>query len=342
MQGNLAEIAISLQAAKGTPAATAQHRMRLTGGNLDLMRDVEDIVESTGDVLLDSAFVARVRVEGAPQFIVRPNFIGLLAYGALGAKASDAGPDPFGHTLTLAAAPFALPWLTCWAQLADGRRIRATDCKVVKLRFESSAGGLLVATATIIGRAGVYRDAATWATEVTTVVTAVETANPFIHGDAQGGLLVEGVAVSALERCVLDIDNGGTAQYGDSISPDDVTTARRTIAVETTQIIPDFSLWNRLHFGSATPAAGDAPTRNVLELGGAPAGIQWKYTRPGTPERSIQFAVPRLQVVTLGGLEYNAAGDPIKQAATYRAFKPAAGSGATILVKNGQASYPAL
>jgi hypothetical protein len=337
VQGNIAEIAIALQATQGTPAASAQHRLRLSGGGLPLVREVADIEESSGDVLLDSTFVARVRLEGSPAFVARPNFAALLGYAALGAKAVTGASDPYTHTATMAAAPFTLPWLTVWTMLANGQYVRGVDCRVSVLRFESSAGGLLTITATIIGKSVTYQTSASYTTAMGAV--AVETANPFIHGDATGALKVEGTAVSSISRAMVEINNGAAAQYGDSLTPDDITTARRTITVEAEQIVADFALWNRLHFGTATPTAGDVPTRTILELAGSPAGIDFKYTRPGTPARTLELLVPRLQLVTLGGLDMNTNGDPIRQTATYRAFRPGAGSPMSVVVQNSTAAY---
>jgi hypothetical protein len=338
LPGNIAEIAIALQAAAGTPADEAQHRMRITGGGFGVLMDTEDVVESTGARMLEDSFVARIRAEGAPSFVVRPNFIALLAYAALGSKAVAGVADPFTHTATVAA---DLPNLTVWSQLADGRFVMGYDCKVVRLHLESSAGGLLIATATIMGKSIEHRDAAAYATDMGAIL--VERANRFLHSDAQGGLLLEGVAVSAIERAALDIDNSGALQYGDAVTPEAITVARQNVQVETTQLISDFALWNRVHFGDDAPASGTEPTRDILELGGAPAGISFMYTRPGgAPERSLQYLVPRVQVASIGGLEYNANGDPLKAAVVYRARKPDAGSAVSIITKNAVATYPAL
>lgn len=340
MRGDIAEIAIALQSVKGTPAATAQHRMRLAGGGLGLRRSVVDVEETTGGLLREAAFVARLEVGGGPQFHVRPKFAMALAYGALGALTSSIGPDPFVHTATLSASPGNLPWWTVWAMLSDGMRVRVHDCKIAGLRLESASGQTLRATATIVGGVIRFRTAAAYATDMGAVV--VESADTFLHSDGAGQLLVEGVVVSAIERAVLDVQNGATPQFGDNITPDDITQALRQVSVETTQIIPDFALWSRLHFGNAAPANDAVPIRDVLELAGAPAGVSFKYQRPGAgAQRSLQYLVPRLVVAELGGLEPNTNGDPIRQAATYRAFQPASGSGVSIIGNNSQATYPA-
>src|SRR4051794_27816506 len=96
--GNQADIGIALQTAQAAAAAAAQHRMYLTGGGLAPVKNTQDIEETTADRLRAAAFVTQVAADGAPSFIVRPDFIGMLLYGAMGAKAVAGVGDPYTHT----------------------------------------------------------------------------------------------------------------------------------------------------------------------------------------------------------------------------------------------------
>jgi len=338
LAGNIADMGIALQATKGTPAATAQHRMRVTGPMPMPVRDVEDIVETTGQRMREGSFVARIRFEGSVGMVARPTFLGLLLYGAMGTKSVTGSADPWTHTFKLAA---ALPWLTVWTQLSNGQYVRATDCKVTGLRIESSAGGVMMVTATIMGRSFVNLASATWTTQMAAVTP--ENANPYLHADGAGALKVEGTAVTRIERAAIEIDNTGAMQYGDNITPENVTEALQTITAEVVENIVDFALWNRMVYGSATPADLATPARDPLELAGSPAGIDFKWLRPGSPARSLEILLPRIQLVTLAGVEPNTDGNPIKQTATYRAYKPAvAADGMTAILQNGNATYPAI
>lgn len=330
--GNVADLAFALQAAKGTGAAASQHRTYHTGGGVAPMRDIADIEETTGGRLRSTAYVQQARAEGSPQMVARPNFLGLLLYAGMGAKAVTGIADPYTHTFTLASSQ---PWVTVWRMLQNGLFEKFTDCKVVGLHFASEAGGLLQVTADILGLTPSYL-----AAHEATV--GVEITNAFIHSDGVGQLQVEGVAVASIESFSLDITGGHQLQQGDSVTGYDISEGMFDITLSTRQLLSDFALWNRLHYGAAAPAAGTTPTRNILELAGTPAGIDFKFERPGTPERSVEFQAPRLQVLGIEGVEPNTNGDPLKQTVNYKVYSPAAGSGLTAILMNNVASYTAV
>jgi hypothetical protein len=329
--GNIADLAIALQAAKGTAASASQHRMYLTGGGAAPMRDVADIEETTGKRLRSGSWVQQTRAEGSPQFVVRPNFVGLLLYGGLGAKSVTGAGDPYTHVFTPAS---TLPWLTVWRMLANGLFEKFTDCKVVGLHFASEAGGLLRVTADILGLTPSYLGAAE-----TTV--AVEITDAFIHADGQGQLQIEGAPVASIETFNLDIVNNGALQQGDGVAGYDVSEQMLDITWNSRQAVTNFQLWNRYHYGNATPTPGDTPSRDVLELG---AGyLNYKFERPGTPERSLQFVSGnRVQVQSIAGVEANTDGSPLKYEVTYKVHEPSSGAALTATLLNSQASYPAL
>jgi hypothetical protein len=327
--GNVADLAFALQSAKGTAAAASQYRTRITGGGVAPMRDIADIEETTGARLRETAYVSQARAEGSPQMVVRPNFVGLLLYGAMGAKAVTGAADPYTHTFTLAS---TLPWLTAWRMLANGLFEKFTDCKIVGLHFTSEAGGLLQVTADILGLSPSYLDAH----EAT---ASIETANAFIHADGEGQLAIEGTPVASIESFALDIVNNGALQQGDAVTGYDITEGLLDITWTSRQALINFGLWNRFHYGSATPASGATPTRSILELGAG--GLNYKFERPGTPERSLQFQASRVQVQEIAGVEANTGGDPLKYDVTYKLYQPAAGSGLTATLLNSVAAYTA-
>lgn len=333
--GNQADIAIALQSAQGVAATASQHRLYLTGGGLAPQKETEDIAETTADRLRSSAFVTRVQAGGAPQFVVRPNAIGMFLYGAMGAKAVAGVADPRTHTFTLAS---VLPYFTMWRRLgplaAGGLYEKFIDCKVAQLAFASQAGGLLQATATIMGLDAQSKDAA----EVTVAVEDAG-AGAFIHADGEGALQLEGVPVASIEAFGLTINNNSTIQQGDSVSGYAVTEALLGIEATTTLLVEDFALWNRFIYGAADPTDGDGPSRNILELGGT-NGLDFKFTRPGAPERSLQFQAPRVEAIPQT-LEPNVNGDPLKHQITMRVKKPASGSGLTVKLLNALTGYAA-
>lgn len=333
--GNQADIGISLQAAAGTPAAVSQHRFYLTGGGFGSVKDHAMVEETADKRLLSDSYVTTIKGDGSPQAVVRPDFIGLLLYAAMGAKAVSGAGDPYTHTFTLAS---ALPYLTAWRRLgpaaAGGLYERFTDVKISSLVFASQAAGLLQVTSGLVGVQPAWKSAAE------TTVTP-ETGSVFLHADGHGALKVEATAVTTIESAEISIDNGGGLLQGDDVVGYAVFEGRQTIRVTTTELVQDFALWNRMMYGSATPSDNDVPVRTILELGGSPAGLDFKYTQPGSPERSLKFTATKVQVA-IDGIEPNVNGDPLKRRVTYEVLQPSSGSGLTVALKNGHASYPAI
>lgn len=334
--GNIADIGLALQTAKGTPSAASQHRIYLTGGGIGPVRDHADLEETSASRLRATGYIQRTRAEGTPTAYVRPDMIGLLLYGALGTKAVSGAADPWTHTFTLATVQ---PWLTLWRNLGGLIFERFSDCKVGSLILRSEAGSPLSVEFSIVGMNPVHKSAA----EAT---AAVETTNTFMHSDGKGVFLVEGAAVSSIESIEVSITTGVAAQYGDAISPYDVSEGQLQIQITTRQALLDRALWNRLHYGSASPADNAAPTPNPIELAGSGIDFKWaKRQSDGTtevsPARSLQITATRLQIRSITGIDLNTTGDPLKQQVVYRVYEPAAGSGLTAILKNGKSTYPA-
>lgn len=329
--GNDYDIGIALQSAQGVAADDSQFRTFITAGGFGPVKESTPIEETTDERILSDDYVSGVRSEGGPQIVVRPKIIGLLLYAAMGTKAVAGAGDPYTHTITIAK---RLPYLTVWTRLGDdvdGLFTKHIDCKVASLNLESAANGLLMATVNLIGVSPRHADAA----EATAAIEAAGTA--FLHADGSGALQIESTPVATIENQSVLIDNGVALQVGDSVEAYAATEARQTITITTTQLVQNFDLWRRYVYGNASPTDGDAPSRDVLELTG---GIDFKWTRPGSPERSIQIQAPRV-LAAPATVDPNVNGDPLKYTVTHNVRRPASGSALTAIVKNGVASYPA-
>lgn len=333
--GNLADLAYAIQTSKGTPATASSHRFYLTGGGLAPRPSTARLEETSGSRLRTGSYMQQIRAEGSPAAYVRPNMIGGLLYSAMGAKAVSGASDPYTHTFTLASTQ---PWLTFWRMLGAGLFERFTDCKLSSLSIRSSAGQPLIVTAGIVGLGPANKTAAE-----TTV--PVEKTNTFMHYDGKGALKVETVPVTRIESFSLTINTGADTQQGDDVTPFDAPEGMLEIMIETTETITDFALYKRMIYGSSSPADNATPTKDVLTLGGVPAGLDFLFTRvaaaPG-PERSLGFTATNVQIEDITGLEVNTDGQPIKQTVRYGIYEPASGSGLTAVLKNGVTSYPAL
>jgi hypothetical protein len=331
--GNIGEFGVSIQATKGTPSATALQTFYLTGGGLASDPEITDYAETTGKTVRSGAYIARVRGAGTPQFYARPAMLGPFLFGAFGAKSASAGPDPFLHTFTIAS---ALPYLTLWKSLGGILFERFHDCKLASLTLRSVEGAPLIAEANVLAL-----HATSQAADDVAGVT-VDVSVPFVHHDASAALKVETVAVAHASSVIVTIATGATIIAGDSLEGYSIEEGIRVITVEMQQLVTDAQLWNRLHYGSANPADNAAPTRSVVTLGGAPAGIDLKWLQPGGgAERSLQATATNVTVKSIAGVEHNVNGDPLKATVTYQAYDVAAGSAMTAILKNGVATYTA-
>lgn len=329
--GNDADIAIAIQAARGTPSAASSQRLYLMSGGLSGAKTVNDVEETAAGRLRGTAYVGAVSGGGTATVAVRPVSIGLLLYLAMGAKAVAGVADPYTHTMTLAS---VLPWCTVWRRLASGLYERFSDAKVSSLTLRSQAGSILAAEVNFMALTPAHKTAA----EATATPEAADLV--FAHHFGQGALLYEGVAAAEISRASVAINNNLALQPGDSLTGYDLVEQLQDITVETEHTVSNFDLYRRWMYGAAAPADNAAPSGSVLELGAS--GLDFTWTRPGgPPARSVRIEAPRVQVQQLAGLDPNASGAPIVETRTHKVYKPAVGSGLTAVVLNGQATYAA-
>lgn len=337
--GNLADLSMAVQTAKGTaatPGASTMSRVYLAGGGVAAMKDTSDLEESSGSRLRSANYVSQVRAEGTPEMFARPTMLGWLLWGGMGAKATAGSADPWTHTFTLAATQ---PYMTFWRMLGAAMFERFADCKIRRLNFHSEAGQPLRVTAEVVGLAPANKTAA----EAT---VAVETTNTFMHADGKALLQFEGSPVASIDNFDLDIVTGATLQQGDDVVPYQISEGMLDITLTVGQTITDFSTYKRMIYGVVSPADNAIPSPNVIELSGATI-IDCKFAKRdsagvvATPERSIQFTAQRLAISEVTDIEMNTNGDPLRQSVAYKVYEPAAGSGLTAILKNSKTAYAA-
>lgn len=329
--GNIADVAISLQSAQGAPAPVPTNRMYLSGGGVGPNRTVIDIEETTAQRIRNRSAVSKVEVAGVPEIAARADDLGLILLGALGSESVVGVADPWAHTIVNAG---SLPYLTLWRMLGNLVHEEFDDCKIAQLVLTSESGQPLKAAFTVAGLTTKYRTSAAYAAAVTAVAIVDEP--PFMHYDGSGLFVVDGDPVSCIERIVATINNNAVNQPGDSLEGCSVTEGMLDITFELTHTITDADRYNLFHYASASPADDAAVNPDTYEPA---AGLDMKWLRPGSPERSVRLVAPRVQLTTLGGYEPNTNGDPLKDTQTYKVYQPAVGNGVTATVKNGVPAY---
>ena len=333
----LFELAVAKQTAKGTAATAATYRTRVSGGNVEPVSNIITLAETGTSRLPRTLLKVSHGVDGNPATYVRDDIFGLWLYLALGTQSVAGAADPYTHTATPAN---LLPYFTLWRKLGDLVWEKFIDCKVAQLEFTSEAENALQVTLTIVGTRANALDAATYNTEAGAAPEAgagQTNSGAFAHGMGSGLLLVEGAAVTRMERVAVTIANGASRQYGDSVYADDVSEGAQSITVATRERVVNAALYNRLHYGTATPATGTAPSANVLELGAG--GLDFMWRRQTTPERSIRFqSGSRVQVSGIGGFAPGTGDDPLRIEPTYTILEPDSGAAFTGTVLNGRAT----
>lgn len=331
--GNVADLGIGVQSAKGTALANSQERVYLTGGGVETMRTVSVLDETSSGRTPNNSVVNMVGANGSIPMYARPDSLGIFLYGAFGAVAHTGAGDPWTHTYTFA---LTQPWLTLWKNIGGLLFERYIDNKIGDLELISEKGQPLRVTAPILGLSPRYLGTAESGSPA-----AADNAAPFMHYDGKGALKLETVAIASIERIRILIPSGLVAQQGDDVEGSDVTEGQRRATIETVNIITDLAQYNRFHYGTATPSAGDPPTKNVVELAGT--GVDYKWTRVAAatpPERSLQITATRLQIASVSGFTPTPNGDALKQTVIYNVFQPSGGGSAmTAILKNGKATH---
>ena len=325
MYGSIAEIALAIQSAKGTAAASSTFRMPVVAGQPEVVSAVQagPGVRSTriaGDPWRPVPYGA-----GDVTCVLRPRAIGALLYAALGAKAVSGASDPWTHTITLGA---TLPWLTVWRHLAGGLNERFVDCRLSKLTISSQHGSPVQVTFGIVSGSPRYRT-----TQETTAT--LETTQHFEHVHGSAALLLEGTAYRTIESWVLSIDTGvGIEQtIGGPVARQQ---GRARIGLQATYRPADAALWRRVVYGSASPANDAVAVSTPLELAGSPAGVQFTLTAALGPERSLRIAIPRVTVDPMA-MQPNTRGDVLRNTIALQAF--ATTTPITATLKNGVSAY---
>jgi Phage tail tube protein len=324
---NIANVGWAWQSVKGTPAGASANRLWLSGGEQPHAETVkEDFEETTGLRMLQDAYISTAEGTGSPEHFVMPDSIGSLLYGVLGGQAITGAGDPWTHTLTPAN---TLPYGTVWRSIGQGLFERFTDCKLGHLKIHGESGKPLRVTPTWMGGTSAFLTAE----EVT---AAIEKTNRYMHYDASAALKVEGTAVASIRSFDIDIDNGAQTVPGDSLGPNDTSEGRFTIEVAVVMLVADFQLYNRIHYGSATPSNLAPHTTSPLELAGSPAGLEFTWTRVAA-SRTLKIAIPRVQVDPFSD-QPAVDGNPLTRSLTYRAYQPAAGNSITGTVLNAKST----
>lgn len=269
---------IGKQTAKGTPNITPTHRPIMVGGDFSVTRD--DGEENYSDLTKYGArtdWVNSVLGSGEPVAEATPTELAHLLWlfhGAETVTAVTGPPTASQHRFTPSAG--LGHYFTSFLRVGTStvRRHRFDDCIVTRVAMEASnANKAMRITPRILSL-----DPAVVFTADPSGVN-LPTDRPFLFTDAavnmtpgatvDGSITVDGVTFRGVTQFALTIDDAWEPVYGDDARPYDFVQGNPSVAISTT-ILCDaagYQQWNRLVYGTSTPAAGTKPLRGIPALG---------------------------------------------------------------------------
>jgi len=282
----------SKQSAKGSPSATAFRRGRHTAGDLTVNPDLGSENYTDGERFNNAqSFVNSVQGNGNPTFQAQCGVVGHLAYLMSGQETVTGAGDPFTHVATPAnTGSFWSTWFKRVGQAVGPLRERYNDCKLISLRIEgSSAAKIVKVTPTFVSL-----DAGeVWASDP---VAVEETGNPMVYTEAVGTFRIAVASAEAVFKghssFAFQINDAVAPWFGDDVVPHDITFGVGNIVIENITLLVDaagLGIYNELIYGSASPAAGTKPRKDVPALG----SYNFDLLRGST--REIKVELPGVQ-----------------------------------------------
>lgn len=252
------------QAGKASAVADtgAIKRFNMVAGDLLAARDDGSENFSDLDRFGDAVdFINTLVGQGNPALQATPNETAWLLYQFFGAEtftAKSVGVSPpsyvFQPGTTLGT------WVTFWKRvgLTDIVRQKFVDCKLASLRLEGSTANKVVKVIpSIISLDPGHNKAAD-----PTGTAVMPAQQPFLYTDGEAAFTIDGVVMRGASQFAIVIDDALAPYYGDGRVPKDVTPGNAQVTLEAITMVLDadsIAQYNKIVYGTATPAAGDKP-----------------------------------------------------------------------------------
>lgn len=322
--GNVATLGFAKQSAKGVTAAVAGYKTKFTGGNMQPVRTIDRLNETSGTRDVGAAFLSTVMARGTASFYLRQAEMGALAFYALGANVDSGTMPNFLHTST--PVDTDLPWTTWWRMIAGatgaGSLIeKYVDSKVDTLKVSGGAGQPLQAEVTTIGLTPSFL--------ATDDATAITTESPYTWD--QVTITKGGGAISTCQSVDLTIANNLEVVMGNgNFTPFDLFPGERQISGTATILYEDVTKdYKQYHY--ATTGAGAASVSRTL--------FQQQLIFTFTLNANVAIAITLNNVTyTEVPVEPQPGGAPIMSALAFSAEPNPGGNSITIVTKNTAAT----
>jgi hypothetical protein len=249
VSGNVVTLGIAKQTVKGTPAASPTYKLKLTGGDIAPVREIIQLAETDATRQQGKNMVVSSRVEGSPEFYVRPTDFALLAYFALGAV-STSGASDYTHTITPANAG---PYFTLWKAIGGSVLVdQYSDCRITGLRIRGQAGQPLTCGIDVVGLVALLGQ--------TDPVLAPVTQDPLVY--PQVTVTKGGAAPGTVESFEINYANNGVTLQGDKqLNPYEYVWGELAVSGTLTMLFESDATYRAFHTGSTS---GTVPSTTIF------------------------------------------------------------------------------
>jgi len=299
MEPNIYGLWVGKQTAKGTENTTPSKRLAQVGGDFNIARD--DGNENWSDLTKyggNTDWINSLVGNGNPAVEATPTemaYLLWLAHGAEVVTAVTGPPAAQKHTFTPQLAQGH--WCTFVKRIGTTvvQRQSFIDCLIGGFTIEGSTANKAVRiTPNVLsldpGKVVASDPAA-----------ALPTDKAFLYTEATGTFTIDSVVVQGQSQFTFTVNEDRSPVYGDDAVPYDLAVGQPSVTIGVTVIFDAVGLarYNTLVYGTACPATGAKPIRNIPALGsysayfkqkdntGALTGREFKLTIPG-----VKWAVP--------------------------------------------------
>lgn len=335
IESNVGAIWGAKQAARGTPAVTATKRLRWVDGDMAVARAMATENYADGHRFANGMdYLDTLNGGGSPVVEGQPSEAAWLLAQHWGGDVVVAGGGTAPSTHTIALGDNPLRWLTFWKKLGlsvGPIRELYTDCLITQTVVQCMASQkVLRVTPTVVS----LNPGVKYAAPDPTADDSGE--DPFLWTQAQGTFDVDGLGAGAIieiQEVTLTVSDAATPVYGDRAAPVVVVPGRGTAQVALTLTLTDntLPLWNRMLYGTDTPAPGAQPIAGV-HYGSIDFAMAYGA---GDALRSWRLQVPKFQFATTATVNVQPNGGEISLPVGGEARLNGTDPMATVTVTNG-------
>lgn len=328
------------QTAKGTSNAAPAKRFRQVAGGFNMPR--EDGSENFSDA---TAFpdvqdwVNTLVGNGTPGIQSTPEELAWILWALEGGETTAAvtGP-PAKTTHTITPLPGLGHWLTFATRQGSSLidRLQHNDCQIGQVQIEGSTANKAVRiTPTVISLDPGEQRAADPA-------AAMPAKGPFLYTDGTTRFTIDGTTFRGHTQFTIVINKDLQPVYGDDVTVYDLAIGNAVVTVSVSMYFDTDgrAQWNKILYGTATPAAGQKPAKWITGIGSYGFDLRARDATGVANGDKFVLTLPKVKWNVPDAPDPNADGGAPEMALAGSMRKPAVGTQPwTIAIDNDAAAF---